>query len=117
MSVKYKSLKNRIDLRHIGIGGIILNYDDSMQFIEECVENNNRILGGDIIECINNDFNMTYENWYTVECSAKEAADITKKYLNNFFKNNSKDIYYIRFVDANDVENIKDEDNDCDDDN
>lgn len=120
MSKKYKSLKNRINLWHIGIGGIVLNYDDGMQFIEECVENNNRILGGDIIECINNDFDVTYDNWYTIECSptlecsAKEAADITKKYLNNYFKNKSKDRYYIRFVDENDVENIEDEEDDED---
>jgi hypothetical protein len=91
-----------ISLKKYGINDFAWKYDDINQILDILLSNKIGIIGGDVLD---KEFKYTYDNWSIekTEVAGENfvmfSIEKTKKYIENYIKNNGKDFYFVIVLD------------------
>lgn len=92
--IKEDSINKAVDLSQIGINELAWGCIDIFRVLEELVDRNTIILGGDVFYDKNNKINHTYDNWYYNGNNSQESFNQAKNYITNYCLKNGEDYYF-----------------------
>ena len=84
-----KLMEKRIDLNEqLGVKDLAWKYEDVLEAIQSCKDNNLFIYGGDVLAVDKNGYiDFTYDNWSTDHIDTKnciKAAEFSLSYINSY---------------------------------
>ena len=91
-----KDLLNRaINLSHLGVNELAWKYEDALHVLDELVNKNVIIVGGDVLEKQENTIDYTYDNWYYNGNNLQDSFKQAKEYITNYCLRNGVNYYFV----------------------
>ena len=94
-------INRAIDLSIIGVNELAWNYSDSLEILDNLLEQNIIIYGGDVLKIDGDRIAYTYDNWYYEGDNYIKSYDKAKDYIINYCIDNGYNHYFVIVVENN----------------